>query len=285
MPAISASAINPALGEADPRGRPAPAASAAGSARCASSGYTLIDVPEPRQALVHVHAGAEELGRVYRPTLAINATPNGFASQLEVVHPPVSIPWSEETRAANASYRAWSEPKPREVAGVEMGEVLRILRERLPADAILTNGAGNYAGWLHRYHRFRRPGTQLAPTSGSMGYGVPAAVAAKLRHPERIVIAFAGDGCFQMTGQEFGTAAQEGAAILVILVDNGMYGTIRAHQERNYPDASRRRSWSIRISPPSPGPMAVMARRWSGPEISCRPSNARLPAASRRSCT
>jgi acetolactate synthase-1/2/3 large subunit len=201
-----------------------------------SSGYTLLDIPEPKQTLVHVHGGAEELGRVYRPALAINATPNGFAAQLEAVHPPATIPWSAETRAANEAYRAWSDPKPREVGGVEMGAVMRILRDHLARDAILTNGAGNYSNWVHRYHRFRGPRTQLAPTSGSMGYGVPAAVAAKLRYPERTVVAFAGDGCFQMTGQEFGTAAQEAAAILVIVVDNGMYGTIRAHQERNYPD-------------------------------------------------
>jgi len=200
-----------------------------------SGGYTLIEAPEPRQMLVHVHASAEELGRVYRPTLAINATPNGFASQLEVVHPPVTIPWGDETRVANESYRAWSEPSPRDVAGVELGAMIRHLRETLPDDAILTNGAGNYAGWLHRYYRFRQPGTQLAPTSGSMGYGLPAAIAAKLRHPERIVVALAGDGCFQMTGQEFATAVQEGAAVIVIVVDNGMYGTIRAHQERAYP--------------------------------------------------
>ncbi len=200
-----------------------------------SSGYTLIEAPEPKQKLVHVHASAEELGRVYRPTLAINATPNGFAAQLEVVHPPVSIPWGEETRAANAAYRAWSEPAARAVAGVELGAMIRALRAALPADAIVTNGAGNYAGWLHRYFRFRGPGTQLAPTSGSMGYGLPAAIAAKLRHPERMVVALAGDGCFQMTGQEFATAVQEDAAVIVIVVDNGMYGTIRAHQERAYP--------------------------------------------------
>jgi acetolactate synthase-1/2/3 large subunit len=201
-----------------------------------SSGYTLLDIPEPKQTLVHVHGGSEELGRVYRPALAINATPNGFAAQIEAVHPPATIPWSAETRAANAAYRAWSDPKPRNVGGVEMGAVMRTLRDVLPKDAILTNGAGNYSSWVHRYHRFSGPRTQLAPTSGSMGYGLPAAVAAKLRFPERTVIAFAGDGCFQMTCQEFGTAAQEGAALIVIVVDNAMYGTIRAHQERSYPD-------------------------------------------------
>jgi acetolactate synthase-1/2/3 large subunit len=201
-----------------------------------SSGYTLLDIPEPKQTLVHVHGGSEELGRVYRPALAINATPNGFAAQIEAVHPPATIPWSAETRAANASYRDWSDPKPRNVGGVEMGAVMRALRDTLDADAILTNGAGNYSNWVHRYHRFSGARTQLAPTSGSMGYGLPAAVAAKLRFPERTVIAFAGDGCFQMTSQEFGTAVQEGAALIVIVVDNAMYGTIRAHQERSYPD-------------------------------------------------
>ena len=119
--------------------------------------------------------------------------------------------------------------------GVEMGAVMRLLRENLPKDAILTNGAGNYANWVHRYHRFQGSKTQLAPTSGSMGYGVPAAIAAKLRYPERTVVAFAGDGCFQMTSNEFGTAMQEGAALIILVVDNGMYGTIRAHQERSYP--------------------------------------------------
>jgi len=239
-----------------------------------SSNYSLIDVPEPRQQLVHVHASAEELGRVYRPTLAIHATPNGFASQLDVVHPPVAIGWSDETRAANADYRAWSEPPARPVGGTEMGAVLRHLRETLPADSILTNGAGNYAGWLHRYYRFRRPGTQLAPTSGSMGYGVPAAVAAKLRHPERTVIAFAGDGCFQMTGQEFGTAVQEGAAILVIVVDNGMYGTIRAHQERHYPG----RVAATNLVNPD---FAALARAYGGHGETVRTTEAFSPALER----
>ncbi|BCP51848.1 thiamine pyrophosphate TPP-binding domain-containing protein [Kaistia sp. 32K] len=222
-----------------------------------SSGYTLLDIPEPRQTLVHVHGGSDELGRVYRPALAINATPNGFAAQLEAVHPPATIRWSAETRAANAAYRDWSDPKPRNVGGVEMGAVMRTLREVLPKDAVITNGAGNYANWVHRYHRFRGPKTQLAPTSGSMGYGLPAAVAAKLRFPERTVVAFAGDGCFQMTGQEFGTAVQEGAAILVVVVDNGMYGTIRAHQERNYPD----RIEATKLTNPD---FAALARAYGG---------------------
>ena len=117
-----------------------------------------------------------------------------------------------------------------------MGAVMCTVRDKLPADAIIANGAGNYSIWVHRYFRFRGPGTQLAPTSGAMGYGVPAAVAAKLRHPERVVVSFAGDGCFQMNGQEIGTAAQYGANVIFIVVNNGIYGTIRMHQERRYPD-------------------------------------------------
>ncbi len=200
-----------------------------------SSGYTLIDVPEPRQALVHVHPGAEELGRVYRPTLAINASPTAFVAALESLQPPQEIAWRAETAAARAAYEAWSAPV--ENAGpVQMSEIVTWLRQRLPDDAILTNGAGNYATWVHRFFRFRRFATQLAPTSGSMGYGLPAAIAAKLKYPERMVVCFAGDGDFQMTSQELATAAQEGAAVIVIVVNNGVHGTIRMHQERHYPD-------------------------------------------------
>ena len=199
-----------------------------------SSSYTLIDIPEPRQALVHVYAGAEELGRVYRPTLAINASPTAFIAALEGLQAPNSIPWSVETRAANTSFRAWSAPT-KNVGAVQLGEIVAWLRQRLPDDAILTNGAGNYSGWLHRFFRFRRYGTQLAPTSGSMGYGLPAGIAAKLKFPDRLVVAFAGDGCFQLTSQEFATAVQYGAAVVVVLVNNGIHGTIRMHQERDYP--------------------------------------------------
>ena len=200
-----------------------------------SSGYTLIDVPEPRQALVHVHPGAEELGRVYRPTLAINASPTAFVAALESLQPPQEIAWRAETAAARAAYEAWSAPV--ENAGpVQMSEIVTWLRQRLPDDAILTNGAGNYATWVHRFFRFRRFATQLAPTSGSMGYGLPAAIAAKLKYPDRMVVCFAGDGDFQMTSQELATAAQEGAAVVVIVVNNGVHGTIRMHQERHYPD-------------------------------------------------
>ncbi len=199
-----------------------------------SSGYTLVDVPEPRQQLVHVHPGAEELGRVYRPTLAINASPVAFAAALDGLQPPAAIPWAEATRAARQAYLAWSTPVGNP-GPVQLAEVIAWLRQRLPDDAIITNGAGNYSAWVHRFFRFRRYATQLAPTSGSMGYGLPAAIAAKLTHPDRVVVCFAGDGDFQMTGQEFATAVQYGAAVIVIIVNNAMHGTIRMHQERDYP--------------------------------------------------
>jgi acetolactate synthase-1/2/3 large subunit len=199
----------------------------------ATSGYRTIDIPFPRQKLVHIHAGAEELGRLYRPDLAINATPVGFASMLTDLA-PVQPRWSAWRREARAAYEKWQEPQP-EPGDVQLAQVIVWLREHLPKDAILTNGAGNFAAWLHRYYRYRRLGTQLGPTSGSMGYGFPAAVAAKLRHPERTVMCVAGDGDFMMTGQELTTAIQYGAAVVVIVCDNGMYGTIRMHQERHFP--------------------------------------------------
>ncbi|MDR3375147.1 MAG: thiamine pyrophosphate-binding protein [Ancalomicrobiaceae bacterium] len=202
----------------------------------ASQGYTLLDIPDPRQSLVHVYPGAEELGRVYRPALAIHASPAAFAAAAESLQPPHStIPWAYWTRAAHADYRAWSDTPPETPGEVQMASLLAAMKDQLADDAILTNGAGNYATWIHRFWRFRRYATQAAPTSGSMGYGVPAAVAAKLEFPERQVVAFAGDGCFQMTGQEFGTAVQFGANIVVVVVDNGIYGTIRMHQEREFP--------------------------------------------------
>lgn len=200
-----------------------------------SSSYTLVEVPTPRQQLIHIHAGAEELGRVYQPTLAIHASAQAFALALEGLQPPNRLPWSTETRQANQDFHAWTdEPKP--IPGsFQYGEALLWLRERLPEDAIICNGAGNYAVWVQRYLRFRGFGTQLAPTSGSMGYGVPAAVAAKALHRDRTVVCFAGDGCFMMNGQEFATAVQYELPIIVVVVDNGMYGTIRMHQEREFP--------------------------------------------------
>jgi acetolactate synthase-1/2/3 large subunit len=199
-----------------------------------SQSYTLIDSPEPQQTLVHIHPGAEELGRVYRPTLAVNASPTTFAAALEGIQPPATIRWSTETRRAHADYLEWSTPV-RHPGGVQLAEVVGWLSRRLPPDAIVTVGAGNYTGWVHRFYRHRRYGTQLAPVSGSMGYGLPAAIAAKLRHPDRLVVAFAGDGCFQMTSQEFATAVQHDAPFVLVLVDNSSYGTIRMHQERDFP--------------------------------------------------
>ena len=202
-----------------------------------SQGFELLGIPDPRdgQRLVHVHPGAEELGWSYAPNLAINATPGGFLSRTGALQPPAALPWAAETEAAHAEYLEWSESTGEEPGEATFGHVIRTLREVLPVDAILANGAGNYAAWLHRLYRFRRYGTQLAPTSGSMGYGLPAAIAAKLRHPKREVICLAGDGCLQMVSQELGTMAQAGAAVVVIVADNGQYGTIRMHQERDYP--------------------------------------------------
>ena len=200
-----------------------------------SQGYELFDIPTPRQKLVHVHAGAEELGRVYHPALAIHASPTAFAAALESLQPPNAIKWSAATRAANADYRVFSDTAPENPGPVQLGEIMLWLRERLPPDAIIANGAGNYTIWIGRFLRFRRYGTQLGPVSGSMGFGLPAAVGAKRLHPERMVVAFAGDGCFLMNGQEFATAVQYDLPIVVIVIDNANYGTIRMHQERRFP--------------------------------------------------
>ena len=200
-----------------------------------SQSYELLGIPETGKTLVHVHPGAEELGRVYNPDLAVNATPGAFLDAVAGLSAPPAPAWGGQAKAAHAAYLAWSEPPTAIPGAVQMGSVMSWLRDTLPDDAVLTNGAGNYATWIHRFWRFARFGTQLAPVCGSMGYGLPAAISAKLAHPERDVLCFAGDGCFQMTGLEFGTAVQEGAAVIVLVVDNGMYGTIRMHQEREYP--------------------------------------------------
>jgi len=200
-----------------------------------SQSYTVLGIPDPGIPLVHVHADEAELGRVYQPALAIHASPNAFAASLEGVQPPAQIPWGEWRKSARADYLAWSgEIKPHP-GDVQMGTIIRYLREKLPEDAILTTGAGNFAVWSQRFLRYRKFGTQIAPVSGSMGYGVPAAVAAKRLRPERMVVAFAGDGDFLMTGQELATAVQYGIAVKIIVIDNGTYGTIRMHQEREYP--------------------------------------------------
>ena len=199
-----------------------------------TSGYTLLKVPVPQQTLIHVHGGAEELGRVYQATLPINAGMVPFAAAARGLPPVEPAAWRDWTKAAHADYLATL--KPTQSPGpLQMAEIVTWLRERLPADAIITNGAGNYTTWVHRFHQYRKFRTQLAPTAGSMGYGVPAAVAAKAVYPQRTVVSFAGDGCFLMNGQELATAVQYGLAIIFIVVNNGMYGTIRAHQEREYP--------------------------------------------------
>lgn len=200
-----------------------------------SSDYTLLKSPYPDQTLVHIHADAGELGRVYRPTLAINASPSAFIEAFAKRKPTSEPTWATETPKLHAAYLDWSTPPESGPGSVQMGPIMNYLEKMLPDDAILTNGAGNYATWVHRFHRFRRFATQAAPTSGSMGYGTPAAVAAKELFPERTVVAFAGDGCFLMNGQEFATAVQYDLPIVVVVVNNGIYGTIRMHQEREYP--------------------------------------------------
>ena len=201
----------------------------------ASQGYTLLDIPEPRMKLVHVHPGAEELGRVYHPHLAIQAAPTGFCSALEGLQPPNEIPWKGEADIAHADYLAWTEKATPQSGGVNLGEIIIWLRENLPRDSFLTNGAGNFAGWIHRFFRFRRYASHVAPTSGSMGYGFPAALAMKTLYPDRTVVCVAGDGDFLMTGQDFATAVQYNLPVIVVVCDNGIYGTIRMHQERDYP--------------------------------------------------
>ena len=207
-----------------------------------TGGYTLLCAPRPAQKLIHIHAGPEELGRVYAADLMLQSAMACAAKALETLTPPPSLPWRDWTAQAHADYEANHESVP--VAPLDLAEVVKTIQRLAPIDSVLTNGAGNYSGWLHRYYRY--PGlqhggrTQLAPTSGAMGYGVPAAIAASLLHPERTVINIAGDGDFLMTGQELATATgyragSGGGKLIVIVVDNGTYGTIRMHQERAYP--------------------------------------------------
>jgi acetolactate synthase-1/2/3 large subunit len=199
-----------------------------------TGGYTLLDVPQPKNTLIHIHPGGDELGRVYQPALAIEAAMGPACAALAAL-PPIAAPaWAGSAAAAHAAYLAWQTPQPMPGA-VDLWQVVALLRERLPEDAILASGAGNYTAWLHRLYRHPRYRTQLAPYNGAMGYGVPAAVAAKALHPERVVVSWNGDGCFLMNGQELATAVQYGLAVVFIIIDNAMYGTIRMHQERAYP--------------------------------------------------
>jgi acetolactate synthase I/II/III large subunit len=199
-----------------------------------SSSYTLFDVPRPRQRLVHVHMAADELGRVYQAELPINAGMVHFAAAAGALKPVDSSGWAASTETAHKAYLEYSSPVSNPGA-LQLAEIVSSLREQLPPDTIVANGGGNFAGWVHRFWRYRDFGTQLGPTSGSMGYGVPAGVAAALAHPKRTVLSFSGDGCFLMNGQEIATAIQCGVAPIFFVVNNGMYGTIRMHQEREYP--------------------------------------------------
>jgi acetolactate synthase-1/2/3 large subunit len=199
-----------------------------------TSGYTLLAIPNPAQALVHVHPSPDELGSVYRPDLPIAAGAQAFVAALGRLQPPAKIAWSGRRAELRAAYE--QSLKPFELPGaVKMADVIRAVSELLPEDGIVTNGAGNFAAFVHRYFQYKGYRTCLAPTSGSMGYGLPAAVAAKLAFPTRAVVNVQGDGDFLMTGQELATAAQYALPIVTIIANNGMYGTIRAHQEREYP--------------------------------------------------
>jgi acetolactate synthase I/II/III large subunit len=199
-----------------------------------TGGYTLLEAPRPRQTLVHVLPDPAEFGRVYHPALAITAGAAEFAAAARAIDSVDGHAWRTWRAAARADYRAHLVHQPTGAA-VDLGAVFAFLRERLPDDAVLTNGAGNYTAWVHRFTRYRRYRTQLAPTSGAMGYGVPAAIAAKAVYPDRMVVAFAGDGCFLMTGQELATAVQYDLSVVVVVVNNNSYGTIRMHQEHSFP--------------------------------------------------
>jgi len=198
-----------------------------------TQGYSLIAPPVPRQPLIHVLPGAEELGRVYQAELLINAGMAPFACAVRDLRIDGSR-WREWLRAGRADYEAWQQPQPIPGA-LQLADIVLWLRDKLPADAIVCNGAGNFAGFVSRYYRFRRWRTQVAPVNGSMGYGTPAAIGAQCACPGRLVVSFNGDGDFLMNGQELATAIQYDLPIIYVVVNNGMYGTIRMHQEREYP--------------------------------------------------
>ena len=202
-----------------------------------SQGFELFDIPMPQMDMVHIHADANELGRIYHAAQSINATPQAMTAALAQLGKPTAQPkWAQHTADAHAEYQAWSDPSKIQIPGnLQMGEIMGHLREVLPADTIFCNGAGNFATWVHRFWPFTTFASQLAPTSGSMGYGPPAGVGAKRLWPQREVVIFAGDGDFLMHGQEFATAIQYQLPVIVVILDNAMYGTIRMHQEREYP--------------------------------------------------
>jgi acetolactate synthase-1/2/3 large subunit len=203
----------------------------------ATNGYTTLVPPRLKQRLVHMHADAAELGRVYQPDLAVHTGVNNGAAMLKALQAPASVTWAGWTAAARQDHLGFAAIPQRhpQQQGVDMSQVMAHLDRVLPDDAILSNGAGNYTVWVHRFYRYRQSRTELAPTCGAMGYGLPAALAAKMRHRERTVVCFAGDGCFLMYPQELATAMQYDAPVIVIVVNNGMYGTIRMHQEKRFP--------------------------------------------------
>lgn len=202
-----------------------------------TSGYTLLRSPRPEQRLVHAHPGAEELSSVFQADLPINSGMPQFAQAVARLAPKTARTRSAWTMEGRADYDAWTTPhlRPADAPGVDMGAVMAMIRDRVAPDTIVCNGAGNYATWVHRFYRYAHFNSQLAPTSGAMGYGLPAAVAAALEHPERTVLAFGGDGCFLMSAYELATAAQRGLPIVSIVVNNSSFGTIRMHQEMQYP--------------------------------------------------
>jgi acetolactate synthase-1/2/3 large subunit len=199
-----------------------------------TGGYTLLGVPDPGVDLVHVHPDAGELNRVYTPRIAVHADPRRFVAELDARTTAPGAGWDAWCTEANAAYRTASTPVGDQL-GLDLGAVVRHISDVAPRDTVITNGAGNYTAWMHRFHRFHEHPTQLGPTSGSMGYGLPAAIAAAVQRPDRLAIAFGGDGCILMNGQELATAVRYELPVIVIVVNNGHLGTIRLHQERRYP--------------------------------------------------
>lgn len=199
-----------------------------------TNGYERLKAPVPDQTLIHIHQGAEELGHVYQPDLAINATPTTIAPTLVDLNIANSNQWADDTKTARSAFETWTVPTDNP-GSVKIAALYEHMREALPADTIICNGAGNYAAWLHRFYRYETFPSQLAPTSGAMGYGVPAAIAAKITNPDRPVVAFSGDGCFMMNATDLATAVHYKANVIFLVFNNSMYGTIRMHQERDYP--------------------------------------------------
>ncbi|MFN0162215.1 MAG: thiamine pyrophosphate-binding protein [Burkholderiales bacterium] len=228
--------INPALA-ARVKGADLVLAIGARLGEMTTSGYTLLTPPVTTQTLVHVHNDPDELGRVFQGELLIASGMNEFAAAARALGKPAPVSYAAATRAARTDYETWQEGAYKGMPGkVELRQVIRVMEAALPEDTVYTNGAGNFSGWLHRFHRYTGLRTQLAPTAGSMGYGVPAGVAAKVADRARTVVSFNGDGCYMMNGQELATAVHHKLGVIFVIVNNGMYGTIRMHQERDYPE-------------------------------------------------